>query len=171
MKLWKIRARWWILAAMLILIAAGGIALYARINAVDYKADVLLAELRNEPPGFFEGWLIKFGLKDKRQPRDPEKIVADLVELGPDAVPYLIEAMPDDNSEVRLAVVKALETLGPEAKTAVPALIGLAMLGAPDAIFLTVAVPLEVGLVIDGEPEAVSPAANSVSLKSPSRHD
>ena len=34
-KLAKIRKRWWVVAALLIGIAAGGIALYVRVNSID----------------------------------------------------------------------------------------------------------------------------------------
>ena len=37
MKLLGIRKRWWVVVAVLILTTAGGIALYVRINSVDYK--------------------------------------------------------------------------------------------------------------------------------------
>ena len=126
MKLLGVRKRWWVVAALLILIAAGGIAFYVRVNSVDYKAAGLLAELRNEPPGFFEGWLIKLHLKSEPEPRDPFEIAQELADLGSNAVPYLVVALETHDFEVRLSAVKALESLGemgPAAAPAVPALI------------------------------------------------
>jgi HEAT repeat protein len=45
--------------------------------------------------------------------------------IGKDAVPLLIEALQDDNKNVRLAAIEALALIGPDAKQAMPFLIAL----------------------------------------------
>ena len=108
MKLWKIQKRWWVVAALLILIAAGGTALYIRVNSVEYKVEGLMAELREDPPGFFEGWLIKLGLKSERERRETKAIVRDLFRLDPGATPRLIVSWPNIGTARRRELVVAL---------------------------------------------------------------
>lgn len=85
------------------------------------KARRLVAELRCEPPGRLEQWLIRLRLRQPPDPRSPHKILPELVSLGVDAVPALIEAFEDEKYWVSWYADKAVIGIGP---SAVPHLIG-----------------------------------------------
>ena len=62
-----------------------------------------------------------------------QEAVAALSRLGPRAVPELINALKDDDWQIRNQAAVVLGTIGPEAKAAVPALIDV--LGEEDKYF------------------------------------
>jgi HEAT repeat protein len=67
-------------------------------------------------------WLKLLGSED--QPAQQEAVGA-LTRLGPAAVPDLIQALTDDDWQVRNEAAVALGAIGPEAKAAVPSLIAV----------------------------------------------
>ena len=88
-----------------------------RESPAQRRARELVAELRYEPPGRLEKWLISLGL---RQPPDPPRypgiIIGELASLGEDAVPVLIEAFEDgENSTTFWAAWEAVLRIGPSA--------------------------------------------------------
>src|SRR5262245_51328408 len=69
------------------------------------------------------------------EPRQRRQAAYALGRIGPpaqDAVPALIAALRDGDSEVRWQVTQALGRIGPAARAAVPALLGMVQEGHPD---------------------------------------
>lgn len=56
-------------------------------------------------------------------PEDKEELVEALGQIGPEAVPALIQLLKDQHSDVRKYAAETLDKIGPEAKEVVPALI------------------------------------------------
>ena len=108
-----------VLAAVL---AAGG-AWYLYTQTVGYQARSMLAELRGDPPGGIDGLLARMGLRARAGPRHPYVIAKRLAALGKPAVPYLIEALGEDNAPVRSRCADALGEIGPDAWQAAPTLV------------------------------------------------
>ncbi len=86
-----------------------------RESPAQRRARELVAELRREPPGRFQAWLIRLGLKQRPDPRQPREIVAEFVSLGEDAVPALIEAFEDEKPWVSSYAAEAVIGIGPSA--------------------------------------------------------
>ena len=127
----KLRKRWIIPIVALVLLLAVGLSWRWYVNRPEYRARRLLAEVRliydgpNAPRGIVHTLKRWLGI-DKEQDdewRAPEKIVADLVAVGPGAVPALIDGLSDEVSAVRYVSAWALGDIGPEAEEAIPVLV------------------------------------------------
>ena len=93
----KLRKRYVIPIVVVVLLAAGGVSLRWYLNTPAQRAKRLVAELRNDPPGTFETWLIKARLlKPNNEGRDQREVMKDIVAMGTVIVPMLIEAAADD---------------------------------------------------------------------------
>ncbi len=92
-------------------------------NRPECKARRLLAELRGDPPGRVEQWLIDHDLIEPAPTRDAWDIMEDLAKLGPPAVPVLISGLGDKNPSVRQHSAEAIALIGPPAHEATPHLV------------------------------------------------
>jgi len=101
-----------LIAVAAVLLLAGGFAWYWRATAVERRVNDLLDELRYKEPSMMRSWLIQLGLVAERERRDEDEIEADLVAVGPAAVPALIAALQDETLDMRSSVARALGRLG-----------------------------------------------------------
>ena len=108
----RIRKRWVIPAAVVLAAVVFAAWYWHHTTTPEYKARQLVAELRNEPPGTLKQWLIEHRFVKEKEPRDPWETRQDLVALGEPAVPVLIEALEDEDREVRSWAADALAARG-----------------------------------------------------------
>jgi HEAT repeat protein len=103
-----------VVAAVAAGLAAGG---YWMWFSTPHRVNVLLDQVRGgRPKSALARVLAKLHLSAKRDPRAMEDVQEDLARLGPQAVPYLIEALSDPDWSARQASVGALRMIGrPEA--------------------------------------------------------
>lgn len=92
--------------------AAGGTWWYLAATADARRAAGLVACLRGREPGTITKWLAALGWQDKLAGRTDNDIIRELIELGPAAVPSLLEMLTDHNWLARSKAAALLGTIG-----------------------------------------------------------
>ncbi|MFC1783765.1 HEAT repeat domain-containing protein [Planctomycetota bacterium] len=118
----KIKRRWKFIALTAAFILVVIISyLWWRTQTPEYRLGRLTEDLRHwkEPSSGPEGWLAEVGWGRKRLLQD---IFNDLIDLGPGAVPVLIQTLQDEDATLRSQAAIYLMFIRPPARQAVPAL-------------------------------------------------
>jgi len=100
-----------VIGVILLLAMAGG-GFYLDYASPSRKAERLLAEARGEPPSWFAGFVERLGLARPVTLRSHPEIAADLIALGPGAVPALLASLDSNVDRQSGAAVLSAYALG-----------------------------------------------------------